>query len=168
MKRLMLLLIALSLLLSGCGKVEDNTSFDPREELRKYQKAFHARWNWIAAYEKNRFEFDGDEGVMHYNTLRGEKKMPFGMAKNVFFQFPEKHYYDHQINLPSGREHNAFASAEWLNESTLHIRTYVDDNCMGNMHTYVTFDGNKIGIKMTKEAEWFMDEYQGEAYGKRK
>ena len=115
-----------------------------------------------------RFEFDGDEGVMHYNTLRGEKKMPFGMAKNVFFKFPEKHYYDYQINLPSGREHDAFASAEWLNENTLHIRTYIYDNCMGNMHTYVTFNGDKIGIKMTKEAEWFMDEYQGEAYGKRK
>lgn len=115
-----------------------------------------------------RFEFEGDEGVMYYNTLRGEKKMPFGMAKNVFFKFPEKHFYDTQINLPSGREHNAFASAEWLNEKTLHIRTYIYDNCMGNMHTYVTFDGDKIGIRMTKVAEWFMDEYQGEAYGVRK
>lgn len=112
-----------------------------------------------------RFEFNGDEGVMYYDTLRGKKKMPFGMAKNVFFKFPETHFYDTQINLPSGREHNAFASAEWLNESTLHIRTYIYDNCMGNMHTYVTFDGDKIAIKMTKVAEWFMDEYQGEAYG---
>ena len=114
-----------------------------------------------------RFEFNGDkDGVMYYNTLRGEKKMPFGMAKNVFFGFPEKHYYDTQINLPSGREHDAFASAEWLNEKTLHIRTYIYDTCLGNMHTYVTFEGDKIAIKMTKVAEWFMDEYQGEAYGK--
>jgi hypothetical protein len=94
--------------------------------------------------------------------------MPFGMAKNVFFKFPEKHFYDYQINLPSEREHEAFASAEWLNEKTLHIRTYIYDNCMGNMHTYVTFDGDKIAIKMTKVAEWFMDEYQGEAYGRLK
>lgn len=115
-----------------------------------------------------RFEIDGDGGVMYYNTLRGEKKMPFGMAKNVFFKFPEKHYYDYQINLPSGREHEAFASAEWLNENTLHIRTFIFDNCLGNMHTYVTFNGDKIGIRMTKVAEWFMDEYQGEAYGKLK
>ena len=115
-----------------------------------------------------RFEFDGEEGAMYYNTLRGAKKMPFGMAKNVFFKFPEKHFYDTQINLPSGREHEAFASAEWLNEKTLHIRTYIYDNCMGNMHTYVTFDGDKIGIRMTKVAEWFMDEYQGEAYGRLK
>ena len=115
-----------------------------------------------------RFEFNGDEGAMYYSTLRGDKKMPFGMAKNVFFQFPEKHYYDYQINLPSGREHSAFASAEWINENTLHIRTYVLDNCMGNMHTYVTFNGDKISLKMTKVAEWFMDEYQGEAFGKLK
>ncbi len=113
-----------------------------------------------------RFEFDGDSGVMYYNTLRGEKKMPFGMAKNIFFKFPEKHYYDYQINLPAGRELNAFASAVWENENTLHIRTYILDNSLGNMHTYVTFEGDKIAIKMTKVAEWFMDEYEGEAYGK--
>lgn len=115
-----------------------------------------------------RFEFNGDEGVMYYNTLRGEKKMPFGMAKNAFFTFPEKHYYDYQINLPANRELNAFASAEWVDEKTLHIRTYILDNSLGNMHTYVTFDGDKISIKMNKVAEWFMDEYQGEAYGKLK
>ena len=114
-----------------------------------------------------RFDFDGDTGVMCYDTLRGKKEMPFGMAKNVFFKFPEKHYYDTQINLPAGRELNAFASAEWMNENTLHIRTYIYDNSLGNMHTYVTFDGDKIEIKMTKVAEWFMDEYQGEAYGKK-
>ena len=37
MKRLLLLLLALSVLLSGCGKVEDpGSSFDPLEELREY------------------------------------------------------------------------------------------------------------------------------------
>lgn len=113
-----------------------------------------------------RFEFDGDEGAMYYDTLRGKRKMPFGMAKNVFFKFPEKHYYDRQINIPSGREHDAFASAEWTDEKTLHIRMYMYDNCMANMHAYITFDGDKIAIKMTKVAEWFMDEYVGEAYGK--
>ena len=115
-----------------------------------------------------RFELDGDAGAMYYSTLRGDKKIPFGMAKNLFFQFPEKHYYDYQINLPSGREHDAFASAEWINENTLHIRVYILDNCLGNMHAYITFNGDRIAIKMTKQAEWFMDEYQGEAFGKLK
>ena len=114
-----------------------------------------------------RFEFNSDGGVMYYRTLRGDKQMPFGMAKNVFFKFPEKHFYDYQINLPSNREHNAFASAVWQEENLLHIRTYIYDNCMGNMHTYVRFDGDKISVKMKKVAEWFMDEYQGEAFGEK-
>ena len=36
MKRLLLLFLSLALLLSGCGKVEDNASFDPLDELREY------------------------------------------------------------------------------------------------------------------------------------
>lgn len=39
MKRLIPLLLALSVLLSGCGKIEDNASFDPLEELREYYGA---------------------------------------------------------------------------------------------------------------------------------
>ena len=118
--------------------------------------------------ESVRFEFSGDGGIMYYKTLRGDKQIPFGMAKNVFYQFPEKHYYDYQINIRSGREFPAFSSAVWQNENTLHIRTYIYDNCMGNMHAYITFDGDKIAIKMSKVAEWFMDEYTGEAYGELK
>ena len=112
-----------------------------------------------------RFEFNGDGGVMYYKTLRGDKEIPFGMAKNIFFKFPEKHYYDYQINVSANRELDAFASAVWEGENTLHIRTYILDNCMGNMHAYITFEGDRISIRMSKVAEWFMDEYQGEAYG---
>jgi hypothetical protein len=115
-----------------------------------------------------RFEFEGDEGVMYYDTLRGEKKMPFGMAKNVFFKFPEKHYYDRQINLPANRELNAFASAVWTAENNLLLRVYIADNSMGNLKANFTFDGEKIAVRMDKVAEWFMDEYQGEAYGVQK
>ena len=54
------------------------------------------------------------------------------------------------------------------NDNTLHIRVYILDNSLGNMHAYVTFEGDKISIAMSKVAEWFMDEYQGEAYGVQK
>lgn len=114
------------------------------------------------------FEFNGEEGAMHYDTLRGKRTLPFGMAKNLFFEFPENHYYDYQINLPANRGLNSFASAEWINDNTLHIRVYILDNSLGNMHAYVTFEGDKISIAMSKVAEWFMDEYQGEAYGVQK
>lgn len=112
-----------------------------------------------------RFEFNGDCGVMKYKTLRGDKEIPFGMAKNVNFLFPEKHYYDYQINVPSDRELNAFASAVWVKENELLLRVYVIDNNLGNLKAHFTFDGDKISVKMEKVAEWFMDEYEGTAYG---
>ena len=115
-----------------------------------------------------RFEFKDGEGAMYYKTLRGDKKIPFGMAKNIPFTFPEKHYYDYQINLPANRELNSFASAVWTKENQLLIRVYITDTSFGNMKAYITFEGDKIAIKMSKVAEWFMDEYEGEAYGKLK
>ena len=113
-----------------------------------------------------RFEFNGDGGVMYYKTLRGDKQIPFGMASNVQFKFPEKHYYDRQINLPANRELNAFASAVWTAENNLLLRVYIADNSMGNLKANFTFDGEKIAVRMDKVAEWFMDEYQGTAFGK--
>lgn len=112
-----------------------------------------------------RFEFKGDGGVLKYKTLRGDKEIPFGMAKNVNFLFPEKHYYDYQINVPCGRELNAFASAVWVKENELLLRVYVIDNNLGNLKAYFTFDGDRISVCMSKIAEWFMDEYEGTAYG---
>ena len=118
--------------------------------------------------ESVRFEFGDGEGAMYYKTLRGDKKIPFGMAKNIQFTFPEKHYYDYQINLPANRELDAISSAVWVKENQLLLRVYITDNSLGNMKAYFTFDGDKIAVKMVKVAEWFMDEYEGEAYGKLK
>lgn len=112
-----------------------------------------------------RFEFNGENGVLKYKTLRGDREIPFGMAKNANFLFPEKHYYDYQINVPSGRELNAFASAVWETENQLLLRVYVIDNNLGNLKARFTFEDDKIFIKMEKVAEWFMDEYEGVANG---
>ena len=112
-----------------------------------------------------RFEFEGDGGVMKFKTLRGDREIPFGLAKNANFLFPEKHYYDYQINIPCNRELNAFASAVWIKENELLLRVYVIDNNLGNLKAYFTFDGDKISVRMEKVAEWFMDEYEGTARG---
>lgn len=112
-----------------------------------------------------RFEFNGDTGVLKYKTLRGDKEIPFGIAQNVTFPFPEKHYYDYQINVPCSRELNAFASAVWTKENELLLRVYVIDNNLGNLKARFSFEGDQIFIKMEKVAEWFMDEYEGVANG---
>ena len=112
-----------------------------------------------------RFEFEDNCGVLKFKTLRGDRKIPFGLAENVNFLFPEKHYYDYQINVPCNRELNAFASAVWVKENELLLRVYVIDNNLGNLKAYFTFEGDQVFVKMEKVAEWFMDEYEGTANG---
>jgi len=118
--------------------------------------------------ESVRFEFDGDSGIMYYKTLRGDKKIPFSIGEYAKITFPEKHYYDYQTNLPANRELDALSTVVFTGESTLLLRVYITDNSKGNMTAIFTFDGDKISIKMTKSAEWFLDEYEGVAFGKLK
>lgn len=115
-----------------------------------------------------RFEFKGDNGVLYYDTIRGAKKLPFGMTHNIETTFPETHYQDTQIGTPANREFRAICSAVWTAEDTILVRPYIADNCFGNAFMYFTFRGDTVLINMRKTAEWFMDEYEGEAFGKLK
>ena len=115
-----------------------------------------------------RFEFEGDEGVLYYDTIRGAKKLPFGMAHNIECSFPETHYQDRQIGIPADREFKAICSAVWTKENTLLVRPYIIDNCLGNAWMYFTFKEDSVSVEMRKTAEWFMDEYEGIAFGKLK
>ena len=115
-----------------------------------------------------RFEFEGDEGVLYYDTIRGAKKLPFGMAHNIECSFPETHYQDRQIGIPADREFKAICSAVWTKENTLLVRPYIIDNCLGNAWMYFTFKEDSVSVEMRKTAEWFMDEYEGTAFGKLK
>lgn len=126
----------------------------------------------VYSLEKNRMEiseigfaFDGDEGVMHYVTPRGEKEIRFGLGKHVEYTFPETHYYGEQINVPSGKGYRAWSSAAWTDEHTLVIKTYTLDEYLGNFTATFSFKGDEIGIFMKKTAEWFFDEYWGHAGG---
>ncbi len=113
-----------------------------------------------------RFEFEGDRGVLYYDTIRGAKKLDFGMAHNVETTFPETHYQDRQIGVPADREFKAICSAVWTADHTLLVRPYIIDNCFGNAFMYFTFEGDTVSVEMRKTAEWFMDEYEGVAFGR--
>ncbi|MBQ3141501.1 MAG: beta-lactamase family protein [Clostridia bacterium] len=115
-----------------------------------------------------RFTFEGDCGTLYYDTVRGAKKLPFGMGHFIRTTFPETHYQDEKIQTPSNREFDALCAAVWTGEDTLLVRPYVTDHYFGNARMFFTFRGDTISIHMEKTAEWFMDEYQGDAIGKLK
>jgi hypothetical protein len=58
-------------------------------------------------------------------------------------------------------------SAAWIDEQTLNMEVYITDIYLGGLRISFAFKGDEIGVFMTKQAEWFLDEYQGFAGGKR-
>lgn len=50
---------------------------------------------------------------------------------------------------------------EWLQENKLLIRVYAEDRFVGNMAMCFAFKENQVGVKMTRSAQFFFDEYQG-------
>lgn len=119
----------------------------------------------IKSFEIN---FDGYAGSVCLHTDRGDKEFPFGCEAYVDTFFPEKHYYGDQIGVPADREFRCLNAGVWTDEKTFMLRTYIIDVCFGNMAAYFSFEGDGVKLKMIKAAEFFLDEYFGEAEGKRK
>ena len=118
-------------------------------------------WKWF------RLELDGEGGTLVYENARGVKRLPFGCNRFVRCTFPETHYSDKQVCTPANRELDCLCSASWTMPFTLLVRAYVIDTVFGNTHIQLSFKGDKVGIMATKCSEFFMDDYQGFAGGRR-
>ncbi len=111
-----------------------------------------------------RFTFSGDEGVLEYVNAQGEKKLPFGMKKNLFVKFPQFGYSDDRGNVHEITDfrYDCASSAGWLEEKKLQIRVQIIDRYFGS--TVMTFgfvDEKNVGVRMIKNAEDFLSEYDG-------
>ena len=115
---------------------------------------------------KVKFTFDGDGGVFEYTNPRGEKKLPFGMCKNLFVKFPESYSDEVGSHIKDGHEYDAAVSAAWREDNLLGIAVQVIDEYFGRLYFAVRFfpDG-KIAIQCVKTAEDFFHGYSGYASG---
>ena len=114
------------------------------------------------------FEFHGAQGLLTYQTTRGERRFPFCMGRYADTTFPETHYFGKRIRQPKGEEYRCLNCAVWEDENTLLVRTYIIDDYFGNMAARFVFDGDTVSLTITKTAEWFLDEYVGTADGAKK
>lgn len=117
---------------------------------------------------KVRFSFSGDEGVMEYTNEQGDKRLSFGLGKNVFGKFPQEGYSDMVGSLyEKGHYYDCAASAQWLEKRILYLSVQVIDKYFGQLHMYFSFtEDNGIFVDMYKHAEDFMNEYAGRSKGK--
>lgn len=109
--------------------------------------------------------FEGDRGILHYTNAQGKKELAFGLCKNIYGDFPQAGYSDRVGSQPGNRLYHCAASGAWVGEKNLFIKVQIIDTYFGNLNINIGFEGAGIGILMTKNAEWFLMEYEGFAGG---
>ena len=113
-----------------------------------------------------RISISGDEGSITYQNARGTKTIRFGMGKYLKGRFPETHYYDEERGVPSGRELDCLAIAEWVEDKKLLIRVYITDVSFANLFCVVAFKGDRVVLQLMKRGEFLLEDYSGLAMGK--
>ena len=110
-----------------------------------------------------RLEFEENEGKFHYENAQGVKCIPFGFGHNIFAQFPEEGYSDEVGNtVAPGHTYRAAFSADWPEERKLRIRVQIIDKYFANLAIVFGFrDENNVSVRMVKQAENFLNEYNG-------
>ncbi len=107
--------------------------------------------------------FEGSEGMLKYENAQGEKSFRFGFGHNVFAKFPQEGYSDMVATYrASGNYYDAAFSADWTEPQKLRIRVQIIDKYFGNLAMIFGFrDENTVSVRMFKQAEAFLNEYNG-------
>jgi CubicO group peptidase (beta-lactamase class C family) len=113
------------------------------------------------------FEFAEGEGLIKYTNATGDHEIAFGLGRYVEGIFPETRYFGRRIGTPAGRGFRYKASGAWFKPDSLTIYLYIIDFCLGTLKINVYFGEGDITLHMSKTAEWFLDEYNGMASGRR-
>lgn len=169
----------------GEGLTEDDVARSQLEAHLSQLKLFSLRGNIGGTYaseihgkkfvfEENpmgirwvRFDLDGDRGVLTYENAQGVKKLPFGFGHNEFSKFPEEGYSNLIATLPEpGHRYDCAVSADWPEERKLRIKVQIIDKYFGNLSMEFGFKGDEVGVYMQKNAEAFLEEYQGYMSGR--
>jgi len=117
------------------------------------------KWEWV------RFSFGEKEGTMYYKNERGEKSLKFGYGEYVEGELPETHYSGDTIGTPLGRGYKYLGAGVWPEETHLLLRFNVVDDYIGNCVGSFAFTGDRVGFRLSKTAEGFLDGYEGLAGG---
>lgn len=104
-----------------------------------------------------------DSGIeFNYKNKQGDKTLQVGRGKNIFEQFPQTDY-SKEIGGQSceGHTYRAATSGAWLSDNKFEILTQVIDDYIGLLNVSFHFNGDTAFVTMHREAENFLDEYEG-------
>ncbi|MBQ2911948.1 MAG: serine hydrolase, partial [Clostridia bacterium] len=115
-----------------------------------------------------KFDFEGKCGTMTYENAQGEKKLKFGLGYNEFQKFPQTGYSDLVSALScEGNMYDCAVSADWDEQRKFRIKVQIIDKYFGNVTMNFSFtEDDRLAVVMVKNAEAFLNEYNGRAIGK--
>jgi CubicO group peptidase (beta-lactamase class C family) len=116
---------------------------------------------------RTRLTFSGDQGTWEYTNGQGDNVVGFGLGETLPGKFPQRNYFGDQIGEIPGIEYECLSSAAWIDERTLNVEILVTDIHLGGLRISFAFKGDEISVFMTKQAEFFMDEYSGFGGGRK-
>lgn len=116
---------------------------------------------------KFKITFKGNKGYFAYTNEQGDKELSFGLGYNEFSVFPQEGYSSEVgSEYAPGNFYKCAASAAWTEESKLQIMVQIIDKYFGNMTITLGFKDREVGVFMHKNAECFLEEYEGYGMGR--
>lgn len=112
---------------------------------------------------------DNKEGKVIYENANGKMELPFYINKNYFTKFPELGYSQEVggARTHDGSKYDCAISAAWLNPNKLMLFVQIIDRYLGNFPMTLGFNDEYITVMAYKNAEDFLWNYNGHAYGKK-
>lgn len=110
-------------------------------------------------------KLEKDGGVFEFVKDDKEYKLPFGICKNIFGEFPEnKHQLLSMGDIGEGH-YECATSAAWVMENHFVIKSQITDTYFGCLNIHFVFKDDKVQLLMKKSGQYILDGFDGYANG---
>ena len=115
--------------------------------------------------ESVRFEKLSDVYSFIYVRDGQAKRIEFRTDEEHLTLFPEKYSGKRLFDESMAMNYKCSTIGEWTEPTKLRVKIYAEDIFVGNMLMMFAFRDDRIAIKMSKNAQFFFDNFVGYAYG---
>jgi hypothetical protein len=111
-----------------------------------------------------RLTFNKDEAVFNYVNETGEFSIRIGLGNFILQKFPEP--YSGKVSGVCDMYYDTIAAGAWVDENVFKCTVKTVDWYLGTLRIQFVFRDDFLCVQMAKVAEYYLDKYQGVAWGR--